>query len=185
MSKENTLSFNTLEEKLAHDLISGKDKSTIAKEIIDQGYISDEHAWKYIHNFEQHLLAGSRFLGKQGGFFNDLFSKYRNSTLGRKWLKSAYEKQMIKGLKWTLFCLTTLIATYIVILLTGRNKRIELLGGLVGGFGGIVSIIWTLIGFVRWHKVRNEYLSRRIILKSHIQTKIHTILSFNKPKYGS
>jgi len=155
MSEENTLDFNTPEEKLAHDLISGKDKRAIAKELIDQGDISEDHVWDFIHNFEQHLLGGSRFLCKHGGFFQDVLSKYRSSAQGRKWLRSAYEKQMIKSLKWTLFCAATLIATYIVILLTERNKWIELLGGLVGGFGGIVGIIWTLIGFVRWHKVRD------------------------------
>lgn len=155
MSKENTLDFNTPEEKLAHGLISGKDKSTIAKELIDQGYISEEHVWEFIHSFEQQFLSGGRLLGKQGRFFRDLFRKYRSSPQGRRCLRSAYEKQMIKGLKWTLLCAATLIATYIIILLSGRNKWIELLGGLIGGFGGIVSIIWTLIGFVRWYKVRD------------------------------
>ena len=73
----------------------------------------------------------------------------------RKWLKSAYKKQMIKSLKWILFCIAILIVTHIFTLLMGRNEWIRLLAGLVGIFGAIVGIIWTLIGFMRWYKVKD------------------------------
>lgn len=155
MNEEKKFDFNTPEEKLAYDLISGRNKEEIAKELINQREISKDHVWEFIHNFEQHLLSGSKFLGKDGGFFQDILNKYRNTSQGRKLLRSAYKKHMINSLKWTLFCIAILIATHIVILLMGRNKWIELLGGLVGGFGAIVGIIWALIGFIRWHKVKD------------------------------
>ena len=155
ISEENIFEFTTPEEKLAYNLISGKDKREIAKELIDQGEVAEDHVWEFIYNFEQHLLGGSTLLGKHGGFFKDILNKFRSSPQGRKWLRNVYEKHMIKSLKCTLFCIAILIATIIVILLMGRNKWIELLGGLMGGFGGILGIIWTLIGFVRWYKVRD------------------------------
>lgn len=142
-------------EKLAHDLISGRDRKEIAKELVTRGKISEDHVGEYIDYFEQHLLSGSKFLGKDGGFFQEILNKYRNTPQGRKWLKNAYRKQMLNSLKWTLSCSAILIATFIFILLAGRNKWIELLGGLVGGFGAIVGVIWTLIGFKRWRKIKH------------------------------
>jgi hypothetical protein len=142
-------------EKLAHDLISGKDKKSIAKELVNQGEISEDHVGEYVDYFEQHLLSGSKFLGKNGGFFQETLNKYRNTPQGRIWLKNAYRKQMLNSLKWVLFCSVILVATFIYISLVERNKWIELFGGLVGVFGAIVGVIWTLIGFKRWHKIKN------------------------------
>jgi len=155
MSAEKNIDFNTPEDKLAYDIISGRDKKEIAKELINQGEITQDHVWELIYHFEQHLLAGSKFLGKDGGCFQNILNKYRNTPQGRKWLRIAYKKQMINSLKWTLFCIAILIVTYIVILPIARNKWIESLGSFVGGFGAVVGIIWALIGFIRWHKVRD------------------------------
>jgi hypothetical protein len=155
MNKERASHLKTPEEKLAHDLISGRSKKEIAEELVASGEFSEDRVWEFIHDFEQHLLGGSRLLGKDGTFFKEVLSKYRSSAQGRTWLRRIYKNQMISGLKWALICISMLVCCYVFTLFIARNYWIELLAGLVGLCGAIVSILWAVIGFSRWYRVRD------------------------------
>lgn len=50
--------MKTPEEKLGHDLLSGRSKKEIAEELVASGEFSEDRVWEFIHDFEQHLLGG-------------------------------------------------------------------------------------------------------------------------------
>jgi hypothetical protein len=163
MLNESEFDFGEHNQKIAHDLIMGKSREEIAKELVKKVYPfldpddpeTIDHICAKIYNFEQHLLGGSKFLSKNGKFFREILSKYKSTTQGRELLRKAYKKQIVGGLKSTLICISIFVACYIVKHIIGRNYRLELFGGFVGLFGAVTSILWALIGFTRWYRVRH------------------------------
>lgn len=155
--------FGSFEEKLADELITGRNKGEIIKEFVEKGLAASEcEAGRFINYFERHLLSGSRFLGKNGRFLQDILDKYKSSPEGRQLLRKIYKQQIIKSIKRLLISMAIIIIYAIFFLLfkpaisDRHNKWIELIGVLLAlAFLGMISyLVWIGIVFIRWYKVR-------------------------------
>ena len=150
MLNKNDFEFGKYNEKLAHDLIMGKSKKEITKEMVNklthdlimrefkeeiakeivekEMPLSDEvdiqfyhYVYKKICDFEQYLLGGSRLLGKHGKWFKNTLKKYKNSPQGRLYLRKVYKREIIHSVKWSIIWLFTLAAFAFVQLLVERH----------------------------------------------------------------
>jgi hypothetical protein len=147
--------LNNYHKKLAEDIISGKDKKQIVKELIDKKIVSEDHAWEYLNDFEQKLLGGSRILGKNGGYFIELLNKYKDSPIGRRELKKLYWEKTVDAFKYNFIFVIILVINFFLFGFFNIKMKGWLSLWLIFAFVCFIfSFFWFTVCFIRWLRIR-------------------------------
>jgi len=91
------MAVEQLSEYVAYSLADGKDKSTIARELVKEGLPKDGVV-QFIDNIEQQL--------------NDYAEEYRRTPEGRQAMADQYKRHMLYGILWATGGTAVTIATY-------------------------------------------------------------------------
>lgn len=134
-------------DRLAYDLILGKDKEKIARHMTEKKV---DDVYEKLFWFEMGMLCCRRLVGMDKKWYEKAIERYRTTARKDQFLKLEYRRKLIKNAAWGVLLLMSAVGCFVGNHFA-ENRHTQLLAlkllpiaGFVAGAFGLVLLVWAV-----------------------------------------